>query len=57
MTVRHVFACPPLSCTVLAVDAQNVVQFAGMAAWLWLEGMQLACTLAALYWILGLRVP
>jgi hypothetical protein len=38
----------------LAVDAQNVIQFCGFAAWLWLEGMQLLATLAALYYLLGL---
>uniref|UniRef100_A0A7S2IV57 ATP-dependent transporter ycf16 n=1 Tax=Haptolina brevifila TaxID=156173 RepID=A0A7S2IV57_9EUKA len=37
----------------LAVDTQNIVQFAGFAAWLWLEGMQMLCTLGALFWILG----
>ena len=37
----------------LAVDTQNIYNFAGMSAWLWLEGMQLVCTLVALYLILG----
>ena len=38
----------------LAVDAYNVVTFAGMSAWLWLEGLQLVTTLAALYYLLGI---
>ena len=38
----------------LAVDAFNIVNFAGMSAWLWLEGLQLVTTLAALYYLLGI---
>ena len=42
-----------LMTNLLAVDTQNIVDFAGWAAWLWLEGMQLAMTLAALFYLLG----
>ena len=37
----------------LAVDANNIMTFGPPASWLFLEGVQLACTLGVLYWILG----
>lgn len=37
----------------LAVDANNVMTFSPGAAWLFLEGAQLLCTLGVLYGILG----